>query len=203
MMANVRVFSPFYVLLGFVLLTSAACMPKVEEDEVVPVVTIDSAAVSGISTDRRVTLTGKCPLGTNILRVSAEAAEHGIGDAISNSWTASSGKPLGWCRNGAFQIDYPVPNPTTARQITFKIKARLNDGRSSLEWAVRTVAYDNPVLGAPGFAIGAVGATLNSGILQAAGIMVHSIGGEAVGGPNVQTSSQTELRSGVHAVITE
>lgn len=203
MMAQVRVISPFYLALLAALAVLSACMPKVEEDEVVPVVTIDSAAVSGISVDRKVTLTGKCPLGTYMMRVAIDATEHGISEASSSSWQASSGKPIGWCRNGAFQVDYPVPNPSAARQISFRIKARLADGRSSLEWAVRTVAYDAPVIGLPGMAIAAVGATTNSGILTAAGITMHSIGGEASGGPNVLTSSQSELRSGLHGVITE
>jgi hypothetical protein len=177
-------------------------MPKVEEDEVVPVMTITSAAVSGASIDRKITVIGECPLGTYMMRVMIDNAEQGISDASPSTWNASSGTLIGWCRNGAFKIEYPVPNPLVGRNITFKMKARLSDGRSSLEWAVRTVAYSAPVIGLPGYAIASVGATLNSGILQAAGIMMHSIGGESVGN-NVQTSTQTEHRTGLHGIITE
>lgn len=202
MMAYVRVRSPFYLLLIFVLSTAVACMPKVEEDEIVPVVTISSAAVSGPSIDRKITLIGACPLGTYMMRVLGEGAEQSIGDATSSTWVVSSGTFVGWCRNGAFQLEYPVPNPASPRQITFRIKARLSDGRSSLDWAVRTVSYDAPVIGLPGYAIASVGATTNSGILQAAGLMLHSIGGETAGN-NILSSAQAQVRSGLHGIITE
>ena len=180
-------------------------MPKVEEDEVVPTVTITSSATNGTTADMKITLLGTCPVGTYLMRVLINGGEFSVGDAAGTTAVAGSGKPIGTCsKAGTFSITYPVPDPLVSRAITFKIKARLTDGRSSLEWAVRTVNYTALSVATPGFAIGSVGSTANSGILTGGAYRLYSIGGEAVGhSAGVPSSGAGIIRPGLYGVLLE
>jgi hypothetical protein len=196
----------FKVLLFGLLMLTVSCMPKVEEEETVPVVKLTSSAVNGTTnTAMKITLLGTCPSSTYLMRVLVNNQESRIGQA-NTAAVANSGIPVGSCTKGTLTIVYPVPNPTLARSITFKVKAQLTDGRSSVEWAVRTVSYIPPSPGVPGFAVVAVG-----GVSTGAGLTMHGSGGELAGGvgnqagapANVLTSTQTMLRSGLHGVLLE
>lgn len=214
-MSNISHFRLIVCLLSVAI---TACMPKVEEDEVVPVVTITSHAINGTSFEPYITLQGACPAGTYMMRVSVNGQEFSVGESQGLTMTAVSGIPVGTCSSGSWWINYPVSNPGVVRTITFKVKAKLNDGRSSLEWATRVVNYVPPSAGVAGFVVAAVGATTNAGVLSGvitlgpdAGdtLTVHSVGGEVAGGDstsqpgNILTSPFAQLRSALHGVITE
>lgn len=209
-MVRVRTYSTFKILfktllLGLLLITTA-CMPKVEEEEVVPVVKLTSHATTGTTNvAMKITLTGTCPISTYILKVLVNNVEYNISQSATVATaTANSGVPVGACTKGALTIVYPVPNPTIARSITFKVKAKQTDQRMSVNWATRTVNYVAPSVGVPGFAVISVG-----GISTGAGVMMHGAGGEPYGGigneagapANVLTSAQTQMRSGLHGVM--
>ena len=119
-----------FKLLLLCLLTSAvACMPKVEEESVVPTVKLTSHATNGTTASMmKITLTGTCPSSTYIMRVLVNNKEYSVGQTNAQA-TANSGIPIGTCTKGVLSITYPVPNPSQARAITFKVKARLSDGR--------------------------------------------------------------------------
>lgn len=197
------------ILLLPLLLALAACMPKVEEDEVIPIVTISSHAISGSTTDMKIRIIGSCPSSTFLLRVMVDATEYSVGGPNPASYAAGSGIPTGSCSGGSFVIDYPVPNNTVSRAINFKVKARLNDGRSSVDWATRLVNYTAPTPASPGYAIGSVGSTNDSGVLTAASTITadtystYALGGEVAGNPNLLDDGTTVLRSGLHGVILE
>lgn len=188
----------FFFVLAVVAL-SAACMPKVEEDDVVPIVSLDNSAISGsANSEMKVVLTGKCPSSTQMLRIMINSAEYTVESLRSlSSPTSNSGIPVGSCSNGVLTIQYPVPNPTLSRTITFKVKARLADGRSSVEWATKVVNYTPPPPTVPGYAVLAVG-----GIGTGTNVLMHGAGGEPAS-PNVLTDAQTQLRTGLHGVITD
>ncbi len=204
-MGRVRIETIFRpLLLCFLAVAATACMPKVEEDEVIPTVVIKSHAINGNrATEMRIALTGSCPVSTYIMRVFVNNSEYSVGQS-SLAIVENSGVPVGTCANGVLSIDYPVPNPMVKRTITFKVKARLNDGRSSLDWAIRSVNYAPPVPELSGFAILSVG-----GISSGSTLTMYGAGGEAYGGVgdeadapgNILTSALATLRTGLFGLF--
>lgn len=194
--------SHYKLMLLAVLSLMVSCMPKVEEEEIVPVVTLTSHDITGSNTNVVINLVGSCPVSTYVLRIQVNAGDWNVNNT-AQSMTAASGVPIGQCNNGTLLIQYPVPDPFTARPITFRVKARLTDGRSSEEWAIRLVNYVAPTPALPGFAITSVGNSMDGGILSAAGVVtLLAAGGEPVS-PNILDSSQTQLRTGLHGVLLE
>lgn len=203
-MVRIRNDTTFIVLLSSLLVLTISCMPKVEEESAVPVVKLTSAAVNGATNpEMKISLSGTCPTSTYVMKVLISNQEFKIGQS-SASTAANSGTPVGSCSKGILSITYPVPNPTVMRSITFKVKAQLSDGRTSVNWATRTVSYVPPSPTVPGFAVLAVG-----GISTGTGLLMHAAGGEPYGGvgdeinapASVLTSSQAILKSGVHSII--
>lgn len=130
----------------------SACMPKIEEADIPANATLTADKTTGAApAEMKITLTGTCPPSSVRLRVLVAGTEYNV-DQSTSSLVANSGIPIGTCKNGILTINYPVPNPTVSRTITFKVKARLNDGRSSVTWATRDVRYYAPNVG-PGLPI--------------------------------------------------
>lgn len=128
-------------------------MPKVEKEEDIGSPVILSHTIERSLGTSKIRLEGKLPEGAWIMKVNLETGGWDVEQNSITNYAASSGIPVAQWATGAFMLDYPVPNPTVARKILFKIKVKMPDGRISLYPAARMVDYTLPTESIPGYAV--------------------------------------------------
>ncbi len=182
------------ILLALAFLT--ACMPKIQnEDPVASPELLSHEILRYSGTLAKVLLHGTCPITTKEFRISAEDISHTVA-STSASLLDSSGVPVAKCTNGVLLIEYPVPNPTAARVIPFKVKVKTNDGRLSMYWSKLNVNYAMPLPNISGFAVTSGGADVTGGTKRVLGSA-----GEPAGVPLEINGGAIKLRSGLHGVL--
>lgn len=184
-----------YILFSVIALT--ACMPKIQNEAPVESAELLSHEIFRYSgTEAKIVLHGTCPITTKEFRISAEETSHSV-TSTSASLVDGSGIPIATCTAGVLLIEYPVPNPTTARIVPFKVKVKTNDGRLSVYWAKLNVNYSLPVPNISGFAVTSGGADVTGGGTT----RLHGSAGEPAGVPMVIDGTGIKLRSGLHGVL--
>lgn len=199
---SIKLHSKFFILLASMLLASA-CMPKVEEGGDVEDVIITSHEIERNGTNAKVILHGTCPKATDSYRVNVEEIGWDVYSPLITAWSEGSGQPVGTCTNGVLNIQYPVPRPDESRMISFRVKAKMADGKLSMYPAIRDVLYNMPSLSAPGFAVTSGGAfeTTGSVTIHASAGIVHSYNPTPSTGMLVVPGVSASLRAGLQGII--
>lgn len=175
-----------------------SCMAKVENEDVIESVEITSHEVVRSGLDAKIVLHGVCPVYTSILKINVDSAAFDVTPASMGAFVGSSGIPVGECNNGVLRIEYPVPTPASPRLISFKVKAKMADGKISLYAALRDVDYTIPAENLPGYAVTSGGAFEGS-----SGITIHGSAGIVAGRSNeiIISGASATLRAGLHGIL--
>jgi hypothetical protein len=173
-------------------------MAKVENEDVVQSVEITSHEIERTGPNSKIILHGICPKYTSVLKINVNSAGFDVSPASMLNYVADSGTPVGECNNGVLLIEYPVPNPQTARIISFKVKSKMQDGKISLYAAMRDVDYSIPAENLPGYAVTSGGAFEGS-----SGITINSSAGLVAGRSNqiVISGANATLRAGLQGIL--
>lgn len=178
-----------------------SCMAKVENEDVIDSVEITSHEIERSGPNSKIILHGVCPKYTSALKTNIGSIGFDIlPSSMTNpsAWVEGSGVPIGECNNGVLRVEYPVPNPDTARVIAFKVKAKMPDGKISLYAAMRDVDYSIPKENLPGFAVVSGGAFEGS-----SGITIHASAGIVAGrvGQIIISGANATLRDGLQGIL--
>ena len=185
-------------------LFAVGCMPKVEKEEDIGSPEILTHSIERSLGSAKIRLEGRVPAGSWIMKVVAESGGWDVEQNSMGNFVASSGVPVAQWAADSFILDYPVPNPSVARKIVFKIKVKMPDGRISLYPAEREVDYFLPVESIPGYAVTSGGTfeeVAGYRLMGSAGMIGHH---EAGGGNTSITTPGTgafTLRSGLHGIL--
>lgn len=176
------------------------CMAKVEDEDVIDSVSITSHEIERTGSNAKIILHGVCPKYTSALKINAANAGFDvIPSSMTNpsAWVEQSGVPIGECNNGILRVEYPVPNPFQSRIISFKIKAKMPDGKISLYAALRDVDYSMAAENLPGYAVTSGGGFATTGLTvhASAGIVHGRLGNVLVSAPNAT------LRAGLQGIL--
>lgn len=198
-------FKPLYKFLTSLvaMLLISACMPKVEEPTAMEDITITSHEIERNGPNAKIILHGTCPMATDSYRVNVEELGWDVYSPLITAWSEGSGQPVGTCTNGVLNIQYPVPRPEESRMVSFRVKAKMADGKLSMYPAMRDVPYELPSLGAPGFAVTSGGAfeTTGSVTIHASAGIVHSYNPTPSTGTLVVPGASASLRAGLQGII--
>ncbi len=179
----------------------ASCMAKMENEDVIESVEVNSHEIEVNGAHAKIILHGICPKYTSALKINIGSSSYDVVPAsMSNpsSWVDGSGVPIGECNNGILRVEYPVPNPGNARVIQFKIKAKMPDGKISLYAAIRDVDFSVPTQNLPGLAV------TSGGIFGVGGgLTVHASAGIAYGRPGtlINNAANASLRTGLQGIL--
>ncbi len=182
-------------------LSLISCMAKVENEDVIESVEITSHEIERSGANAKIILHGVCPRYTSTLKINSGASSYDVVPSSMSdpaAYVAASGVPIGECNNGVLRVEYPVPNPGTARIIPFKVKAKMADGKISLYAAIRDVDFSIPLETLPGFAVTSGGAFEGS-----SGITVHASAGIVFNRNDsiIITGASATLRAGLQGIL--
>lgn len=196
-----KVLRGIFVFSMFILFS--ACMPKVEEGSDVDDITITSHDIERSGSNAKVILHGTCPTTTDSYRVNVEEVGWDVYSPLITALVEGSGQPIGTCTAGVLNIQYPVPRPSEGRTISFRVKAKLSDGKLSLYPALRDVLYELPTVGVPGFMVAAGGAFETTGAVtvHASIGIAHAYVPTASTGTLLVPGSSASLRAGLQGLL--